>query len=33
VGTSRRGGWAGGRLKAAVRMEALAAARAKGSSR
>jgi hypothetical protein len=32
VGTSRRGGWDGGRPKAAVRVEALAAARAEGSS-
>jgi hypothetical protein len=33
VGTSRRGSWDGGRPEAAVRVEALAAARAEGSSR
>jgi hypothetical protein len=33
VGTSRRGSWDGGRPEAAVRMEALAVARAEGSSR
>jgi hypothetical protein len=33
VGTSRHGGWDGGRPEAAVRVEALAAARAEGSSR
>jgi hypothetical protein len=33
VGTSWRGGWDGGRPEAAVRVEALAAARAEGSSR
>jgi hypothetical protein len=33
VGTSRRGGWDGGRPETAVRVEALAAARAEGSSR
>jgi hypothetical protein len=33
VGTSRRGGWDGGRLEAAVHVEALAAARAEGSHR
>jgi hypothetical protein len=33
VGTSRRGGWDGGRPEAAVRVEALVAARAEGSSR
>jgi hypothetical protein len=33
VGTSRRGGWDGGRSEAAVRVEALAAAQAEGSSR
>jgi hypothetical protein len=32
VGTSRRGGWDGGRPEAAVHVEALAAARAEGSS-
>jgi hypothetical protein len=33
VGTSRRGGWDGGRPEAAVRVEALTAAQAEGSSR
>jgi hypothetical protein len=33
VGTSQRGGWAGGRPEAAVHVEALAIARAEGSSR
>jgi hypothetical protein len=32
VGTSRRGGWDGGRPEAAVRVEALTAARVEGSS-
>jgi hypothetical protein len=33
VGTSRHGGWDGGRPEAAVHVEALAVARAEGSSR
>jgi hypothetical protein len=33
VGTSRHGGWAGGRSEAAVRVEVLTAAWVEGSSR